>query len=215
VICHIFQSELIYNIWDQELYCRDNCCPFKIEEIDECEGYRDCVIDCGLTDGGCDGRIIDARNKRSLTVNCNDYSDNTGTKCRGLQVMCPITGGCTVNCNTYFGCSSMNVSQEDYEPGISIGDYYAAVRVNCNAASSCRDINVTAINADSVAINSSNYQALYNGEIHVENVSNFKLECGHSNDQTCYNNVIYFGQEMPSNTEIECYGKGNIFLILF
>ena len=216
ILCALY-SDLIYNTWNEGLYCHENCCPFNIEEIEQCSGYRDCYLDCGLLDGGCDGRIIDARDKRSLTVDCNEYEDNTGAKCRGMQVLCPVTGSCTVNCNSYFGCSSMNVSQEDYEPGILIGDFYAQVIVNCIASSSCRDINITAINADSLIINSSDYYALYNADVHAENVSNFHMACHHSIDISCYNTVLYFGKSMPENTEIECYGRGIsiLFVLLY
>ena len=114
------------------------------QEIAECTDSRvdDCTIHCVSSD--CDGQVINAADKDSLTVICQDSFTEDG--CADLDIICPANGDCTIHCDMVSGCDRLNVTHSAVS---NEGD----VTLICSADLSCRNIHIDAPNANHLAIN--------------------------------------------------------------
>eukprot|EP00485_Elphidium_margaritaceum_P004229 CAMPEP_0202693284 /NCGR_PEP_ID=MMETSP1385-20130828/7440_1 /ASSEMBLY_ACC=CAM_ASM_000861 /TAXON_ID=933848 /ORGANISM="Elphidium margaritaceum" /LENGTH=860 /DNA_ID=CAMNT_0049348943 /DNA_START=34 /DNA_END=2616 /DNA_ORIENTATION=+ len=162
------RSELIYNRWNGQLYCREACCPFVVEEID-CT-FDECVVDCAYT--YCDGRTINGANKALLNVVCGDDQE-----CNELTVICPSNGECNIVCSTPNGCQSLTVHHL-----AETNANQAHISLLCEAQSQCDGVIMNVSYANLVQIEARNIHSLSNAYIYAEHVAVLQLVC----DSTAY-----------------------------
>jgi len=179
------------------------------QQIAECVNTdtEHCDINCESTD--CDGRVIDATDKDSLTVICHDDFSEDG--CADLDIICPADGDCTIHCDMVSGCDRLNVTHNAFSDDGYINE--GNINLLCSADLSCRNIHVDAPNANRLIINATAYNSLTHSQIHAEDANSFILQCNNEDEafahfRACNNDYLYLSDHANDRVEVNCHGKG-------